>query len=62
MDMKIKVDFFFGDIDWMSKDGAARLEKDFKNIDVHVIESAGHQMIFDNPLDVTKTICKCYVI
>lgn len=58
--MKIRVDFFFGDQDWMSKDGAARLVKDFTNIEMHVIDSCGHQMIFDNPVDVTRRIRNFY--
>lgn len=58
--MKIRVEFFFGDQDWMSKDGAARLVKDFKNMEMHIIDSAGHQLIFDNPVDVTRTIRNCY--
>ena len=58
--MKIRVEFFFGDQDWMSKDGATRLAKDFNNIEMHIIDNAGHQLIFDNPVDVTRMIKNCY--
>lgn len=50
---KIKVDFLYGDQDWMQPEGAERLANEFKNIKVHMIESAGHQMMFDNPVLVS---------
>jgi pimeloyl-ACP methyl ester carboxylesterase len=46
----------FGDNDWMSKDGAERLVKDYNNMRLHKINDAGHQLIFDNPEEVTQKI------
>ncbi len=34
---KIKMDFMFGDEDWMPPQGAERLAKDFPNVKVHYI-------------------------
>jgi len=38
----------------MQPAGAHRLEKEFKNIKVHIVKKAGHQMIFDNPEEVSR--------
>jgi len=40
----------------MSRDGAERLVKDYNNMRLHFITDAGHQLIFDNPEEVTKKI------
>ena len=47
-----KVDFFFGEIDWVSQDGAKRLAKSYQNINYHIIGDSTHKMIFDNPLKI----------
>jgi pimeloyl-ACP methyl ester carboxylesterase len=49
----IAVDFLYGDNDWMRPAGAHRLAQEFKNIRVHEVENAGHQMLFDNPRRVS---------
>ena len=54
MKPEIKIDFMYGDEDWMQSDGARRLAREFKNIKVHTIESAGHQLLFDNPSQVSS--------
>ncbi|CAM6005302.1 unnamed protein product [Sphagnum balticum] len=54
--IKTQIDIYFGDEDWMSKDGAKRLAVDFENIKVHEIKNAGHQLIFDNPLAIAENI------
>ena len=40
----------------MNKEGAERLVKDYNNMRIHEINDAGHQMIFDNPAEVTRKI------
>ena len=45
----IPIDFMYGDDDWMRPAGAVRLAKDYENIQVHEVEKAGHQMLFENP-------------
>jgi hypothetical protein len=40
----------------MNRDGAERLVKDYKNMRLHFISDAGHQLIFDNPAEVTQKI------
>ena len=44
------IDFYFGDEDWMPKDGAQRLStsKQYKNIHMTIVPKAGHQIVFDN--------------
>ena len=37
MKPEIKIDFMYGDEDWMQPDGARRLAREFKNIKVHTI-------------------------
>lgn len=61
--MKIikSVDILFGDTDWMNQEGAHRLKEQFKNVKVHTVENAGHQLIFDNPPQVAATIKKVVI-
>jgi pimeloyl-ACP methyl ester carboxylesterase len=40
----------------MNRDGAERLVKDYNNMHLHFITDAGHQLIFDNPVEVTQKI------
>ena len=40
----------------MNQDGAKRLVKDYEHMNHHIIQSAGHQLIFDNPKDVTDKL------
>lgn len=41
----------------MQTDGAYRLEKENKQqINVHVIPNSGHQLLFDNPIELTQKI------
>jgi pimeloyl-ACP methyl ester carboxylesterase len=48
--LKIKVDFYYGDRDWMDPSGAVRLrDLDGAKYKLIVIDRAGHQVIFDNP-------------
>ena len=54
MKPKVKIDFLYGDEDWMQPDGASRLSKDFPNINVHQVPNSGHQLLFDN----AKAVCK----
>ena len=56
MKPEVKIDFLFGDEDWMQPDGANRLSKDFKNMNVHQVKNSGHQLLFDNPIGVCKII------
>lgn len=37
MKPEIKIDFMYGDEDWMQPDGARRLAREFQNIKVHTI-------------------------
>ncbi len=46
----------FGDNDWMNQSGAEKLVKDFNNMRLHKINDAGHQLIFDSPVEVTQKI------
>ena len=44
----IPINFFFGEKDWLQPKGALRLEARFKNIKVHTVKDAGHQLTFDD--------------
>ena len=46
----------YGDQDWMKPAGAYRLRKDFENIKVQIVPDAGHQMLFDNPAEVSEKV------
>ena len=47
------IDFYYGDMDWMSRNGIEKLIKQNKNISLTIVPDAGHQLVFDNP----KTVC-----
>lgn len=52
------IDFYFGDEDWMPRDGAERIVKDkFKNIRITTVPKAGHQIVFDN----SGFLCRCII-
>ena len=57
---QIRIDFLYGDQDWMQPTGAYRLSRQFKNIKVHNVEDAGHQLLFDNPSKVSTIILDAY--
>ena len=44
----------------MNQDGAKRLVNEFDNINHHIIKNAGHQLIFDNPKDVTNKLIEIF--
>ena len=50
------VDFFFGDEDWMPKEGAERIvQEKVKNVTLTIVPKAGHQIVFDN----SPFLCRC---
>lgn len=57
---KIAIDFMYGDEDWMKPAGAHRLAQEFKNMKVHKVSNAGHQMLFDNPAGVSEKIIEVF--
>ena len=50
------IEFYFGSVDWMDSVGAQKLHEDYKNISFSRISNAGHQLIFDNPDEVSWNI------
>ena len=58
--ISIPVSFFYGDRDWMPKEGGIRvIEKNpFKesHSHLHIIEDSDHHMYFDNPDEFSKRI------
>ena len=49
------VSFYFGDIDWMNQKGAEKLQKE-KRCKLKIVENAGHQVVFDNPEELSECI------
>lgn len=55
--LPFNIDFYFGDQDWMPKEGAEKLVKDkFKNVSMTIVPKAGHQIVFDNSLFLCESI------
>lgn len=47
--VNFKIDFYFGDHDWMPRDGAKRLfEEKIKGVSYTTVPDSGHQIVFDN--------------
>ncbi|KRX10555.1 hypothetical protein PPERSA_05375 [Pseudocohnilembus persalinus] len=54
----IPINFFYGDIDWMPQEGAYNLLNNKKlNVSIYTIQRAGHQVIMDNPEQISNFIC-----
>ena len=49
-------EFYFGSVDWMDIVGTQKPNEDYKNISFSRISNAGHQLIFDNPDEVSWNI------
>lgn len=54
-----EIDFYFGDVDWMPRDGAKRLiQEKHKGVYYTTIPSCGHQVVFDNSPFLCKEVIK----
>ncbi|CAD8187809.1 unnamed protein product [Paramecium pentaurelia] len=51
----IPISFYFGDQDWMDHQGAINLNF-YQNINLRIINDAGHQLNFENPQGVVQAI------
>lgn len=60
--IKIPVSFFYGDRDWMNKEGGISVvsKNPFKGVHshVHIVDNSDHHMYFDNPEDFSNKILK----
>lgn len=59
-EFKFPIEFYYGSIDWMDRNGAQKLVKDknYPNVICETIADAGHQLIFDNPAGVVVKILR----
>lgn len=54
---QFEISFYFGEVDWMARDGADRIVKDgVKNVRVETVPRAGHQIIADNYRYICQSI------
>ncbi len=59
-----KIDFIYGDVDWMDPGHALMLIQSGQMLDIaslHIVEGAGHHLYLDNPEGVVeKMILSCF--
>jgi cardiolipin-specific phospholipase len=54
--VKVPINFFYGDRDWVSSNGAEQTRSVNKNVVVKIIENSGHDIYWDNPEELVKKI------
>ena len=58
--LKIPISFFYGDVDWMQREGGdnviAKNPFSGTHSHVHIVENSGHHLYFDNPEGLVETI------
>ena len=59
--MPFRIDFYYGDNDWMEKETAYLMSRSFEKVNrisYTTISNSGHQILFDNPEELLSYLAE----